>query len=162
MSKSSKPPKPTVPPEPVMDQDRENYKDKWLRAVADYKNLERRVEEHQSHLVSLANASLVSKLLPTLDLMETALKHLNDPGLTMIVKQLEDTLKSEQVSEIEALHQHFDIETMECSETKPGKKDQVLEVVKKGYRYKDFVIRPAQVIVGKGQEEENNSIHQKQ
>lgn len=141
-----------MPSAPVIEE--ENYKEKWLRALADYKNLERRVEENQSQLLSLANASLVSKLLPTLDLMETALKHITDPGLTMVLKQLGDTLKSEQVSEIDALHQRFDIETMECTETKPGEKDRVIEVVKKGYRYKDFVIRPAQVVVGNGVESE--------
>lgn len=150
MPKHPKTPKSAVPSAPVTEE--ENYKEKWLRALADYKNLERRVEENQAQLLSLANASLVGKLLPTLDLMETALKHIADPGLTMVLKHLEDTLKSEQVSEIDALHQNFDIETMECTETKPGEKDHVIEVVKKGYRYKDFVIRPAQVVVGNGAE----------
>jgi molecular chaperone GrpE len=151
MPKSTKPTKPATATEPEVQETQENFKDKWLRALADYKNLERRVEENQSQLILLANASLLSKLLPTLDLMETALKHVEDPGLTLIVKQFQEALKSEQVSEIEALEQPFDSATMECVETKPGKKDQVIEVQKKGYRYKEFVLRPVQVIVGNGE-----------
>lgn len=150
MPKSTKPATPIVTTEPETKETEENFKDKWLRALADYKNLERRVEENQSQLIMLANASLLSKLLPTLDLMETALKHVEDQGFTMIVKQFQEALKSEQVSEIEALEQPFDSATMECVETKPGEKDHVIEVLKKGYRYKEFVLRPAQVIVGNG------------
>ncbi len=151
MPKSPKSTKPIEPQVPQVDETQENYKDKWLRALADYKNLERRVEENQSQLITLANASLLSKLLPTLDLMETALKHVNDPGLTLVVKQFQEALKNEQVNEIEAKEQSFDSATMECVETKPGEKDQVIEVLKKGYRYKEFVLRPAQVIVGNGE-----------
>jgi molecular chaperone GrpE len=150
MPKTTKPTKPTVAHESVTQETEENFKDKWLRALADYKNLERRVEENQSQLIMLANASLLSKLLPTLDLMETALKHVEDQGFIMIVKQFQEALKSEQVHEIEALEHSFDSATMECVETKPGEKDQVIEVLKKGYRYKEFVLRPAQVIVGNG------------
>lgn len=151
MPKSPKSTKPIEPQVPEVDETQENYKDKWLRALADYKNLERRVEENQSQLITLANASLLSKLLPTLDLMETALKHVNDPGLALVVKQFQEALKNEQVSEIEALEQPFESTTMDCIETNPGKKDYVIEVVKKGYRYKEFVLRPAQVIVGNGE-----------
>lgn len=151
MPKSHKSPKPIDPQVPQVDDAKEDYKDKWLRALADYKNLERRVEENQSQLITLANASLLSKLLPTLDLMETALKHVDDPGLTLVVKQFQEALKNEEVREIDANEQSFDSATMECVETKPGEKDQVIEVVKKGYRYKEFVLRPAQVIVGKGE-----------
>lgn len=151
MPKSPKTTKPIEPQTAQVDEAQENYKEKWLRALADYKNLERRVGENQSQLISLANAALLSKLLPTLDLMETALKHVSDPGLDLVVKQFQEALKNEQVSEIEALEQTFDSATMECVETKPGQKDQVVEVIKKGYRYKEFVLRPAQVIVGNGE-----------
>ena len=128
----------------------EDLDSKWKRALADYQNLQKRVENERSTFIRLANASLIEKVLNIKDDLERAANHLNDAGIDMIIKQLDDVLNEEGVEEIDALNQTFNPESMECVETKPGKKDIVLSVSQKGYAIKDFILRPAKVEVGDG------------
>src|SRR3989304_2676049 len=72
------------------------------RALADYQNLERRVEEERRLLSQLSSAILIEKFLPVLDNLESAQTHLKDEGLEMVIKQFRDVLSSEGVEEIEA------------------------------------------------------------
>lgn len=121
---------------------------KWQRALADYQNLEKRVNRDKQEFVKYANESLIDKLLVVLDGLEAAQNHLNDEGLGLVLNQLESILKSEGVEPILAQHQEFDPETMDCSELVSGEKDKVINVVQKGYLLNGRVIRPAKVKVG--------------
>ena len=125
-----------------------------LRALADYQNLEKRVAQQQQQFVRFSTAAFITKLLPVVDHLERASKHLNDRGIQMIVKQLEDILESEEVKVIEVLGKPFDHLTMECVDQADGEKDKVIEVVENGYMIGDQVLRPAKVRVGKGVEVE--------
>ena len=122
----------------------------WKRALADYQNLEKRTREQQTLMAQLACLSLVERLLPVLDHLELAEKHLNDPGLTMVKKQFFTVLEEEGVQQILAENHQFDPVTMECVEQVMGEKDMVMEVVTNGYRISNRIIRPARVVVGKG------------
>jgi molecular chaperone GrpE len=122
----------------------------WKRALADYQNLEKRTREQNGMMALLAGLSIIEKLVPLMDHLILADKHLNDPGLAMVTKQLNDILKSEGVTVIEAMGKPFDPHLMECIEQIEGDKDSVLEVIADGYRMGDRVIRPAKVKVGKG------------
>lgn len=122
----------------------------WKRAVADYRNLERRTAEEQTAFVAFANQILLSELLPVLDALEAADKHLNDEGLKLALKKFDEVLKIFNVVEIVALNQSFDHAKMEAIEQVDGEKDKVLEVCEKGYMISDKVLRPARVKVGKG------------
>ena len=64
--------------------------DQLKRALADYHNLEKRVEEERKLLSALASAIVIEKFLPVLDNLENAQKHLNDQGLEMVIKQFRD------------------------------------------------------------------------
>ena len=123
---------------------------KWKRALADYSNLERRVETQQQQFVRLANLTLYDKLLPILDDLERAAKHINDNGLRMILKQFDAVLESEGVLEIKTQDENFDPNSMDCLEMVKGEKNKVVEVRCKGYRLGEAVIRPAKVTVGDG------------
>jgi len=123
---------------------------KWKRAVADYRNLERRIEQGKADVVKFANASLIDKLLAVLDDLERAETHLKDKGLTMAVNQFRQALKTEEAEEIEALNEKFDPELMDCVEICQGPENVVVEVCQKGYRLAGKVLRPAKVRVGKG------------
>ena len=123
----------------------------WKRALADYQNLEKRTKEQNGLMAMLAGLSIIEKLIPLMDHLTLAEKHLHDPGLTMVAKQLEEILKSEGVMTIEALSQSFDPTLMECIDQVEGEKDVVMEVVADGYRLGQRVIRPAKVKVGKGE-----------
>ncbi len=122
----------------------------WKRALADYQNLEKRTREQQSLMAQLACVVLIEKLLPVLDHLDLAVKHLNDPGLTMVQKQFEAVLEAEGVKPIMAANHLFDPTVMECVEQVAGEKDMVMEVVTNGYQISNRVIRPARVKVGIG------------
>ena len=124
---------------------------KWRRALADYQNLEKRVADQRSMLVKMATLNLLNNLLPIVDDLDRAAAHLNDAGINMITKQLEDMLREEGVTEIKALGELFDPQTMECVEVVSGEKDQVVKVAQKGYSLHDTILRPAKVEVGNGQ-----------
>lgn len=122
---------------------------KWKRALADYQNLEKRVEGEKEEFVRFANANLVLKILPGLDSLEAAQGHLKDEGLNLVIKQLKDGLKQAGVEETETLGKEFDPEYMECLELVEGEKGKVLDEIRKGYKLGSRVIRTALVRVGK-------------
>lgn len=121
---------------------------KWKRAVADYRNLERRVNDQQRVVVKWANAILIEKLLAIMDDLGRANKQLQDKGLELVIERFRDVLKSEGVEPIEALGREFDPELMECLETVAGVKNQVVKVALTGYTLNGKVLRPAKVAVG--------------
>lgn len=120
-----------------------------LRALADYQNLEKRHALQRTETVKFANLTLLEKLLPLLDDLNRAQEHLKDAGLEIVINQFITILNSEAVTEINALGEPFDPESMDCTEVVKGKKDQVISVLTRGYRYGDKVLRPARVTVGK-------------
>ena len=123
---------------------------KWKRAVADYQNLEKRIEKEKGEFVKFYNASLVDKLLGVLDDLERAESHIKNKGLTMAVNQFKSVLETEGVEEIDSDGEKFDPEKMDCVELAKGPKNKVVETTLKGYMLNGKVLRPAKVRVGKG------------
>ncbi|NMB70492.1 nucleotide exchange factor GrpE [candidate division WWE3 bacterium] len=123
----------------------------WKRALADYRNLQKRVEEEKMDFIQYATSTLVRRFLGVLDNLEMLNKHTNDAGLQMIVKELKQVLSDEGLREIEAENQEYDLNTMEAIEMVAGEKNLVTEVLQKGYFLKDKLIRPARVKVGNGE-----------
>lgn len=133
-----------------LQQELKDAQESLKRAIADYQNLENRIEKQKSTYVRLANASLVDKLLGVLDDLQRAVNHTKDRGLKLIIERFQEVLKSEGVSELEALGKEFNPETMDCVEMIKGEKNKVIEVQLKGYTLNDQLIRPAKVKVGAG------------
>lgn len=132
------------------DQKIEELTNNWKRALADYQNLVRRYEIEKADFVAYANTNLVLKLLAVLDHFDRAQEYLKDPGLELAIKQFRGVLSEEGLVEIEALEKEFNPEEMEAVEVVEGKESgKVAEVIAKGYRLKDKVIRVAKVKVVK-------------
>lgn len=128
----------------------EEYKNKYLRALADYQNFENRVNEQRVKLIETANVSLVSKLLPFLDTLEKAEIFVKDEGLKIAKDQLYQTLKETGVEEIIVLNKQFDPMTSEAIDIVKGETDNlVVEVLRKGYKLGEKILRVAQVKVSK-------------
>ncbi|MFA6981652.1 MAG: nucleotide exchange factor GrpE [Patescibacteria group bacterium] len=124
----------------------------WKRALADYKNLQKRVEEEKAEIVSFSNMILLARLLPVLDNLELLEKHSKDEGMRMITKEFRDVLKDAGVEEIEAEGKEFDPMTMEAVDMEGDLADNkavVTSVVRRGFKMKDRLIRPARVVVSK-------------
>jgi molecular chaperone GrpE len=136
-----------------MDKKRiEELENNWKRALADYRNLEKRVAEERDIFLAFANSMLLLRLLPVLDNLEALSKHMDDEGLKMTIKDFKRVLSEEGIKEIEVEGKKFDAEKMEAIDHVDGPKDEVVEVLQKGYLMKDKVLRPARVKVGSGKE----------
>ena len=122
---------------------------KWKRALADYQNLEKRLNDEREQVIKFANFGLIYDILPVLDSLEEAESYIKDNGLDLCIKKFKDILKGYGVIEIESLGKDFNSDTMEAIDTKEGEQNKVLKVHKKGYMLRDKVLRPAQVIVGR-------------
>ncbi len=128
-------------------------KDQLARALADYDNLRKRVDREREDFEKVANVKLVIRLLPVLDILREAQKHLGDPGIAITITQFEDTLKGEGVEEIKvAVGDEFNPQLHEAIEVvEDGKgKGKVKEAVLSGWRFsKGPVIRHVRVKVTK-------------
>ena len=128
---------------------------KWKRALADYHNLEKRIDKEKEAFVKFSNAQLLASLLPVLDDLERAEKHLKDQGLSLAVNKFKEVLQKENLGEIKAQGEEFNPELMEATEIVDGPKNRVVEVVNKGYLLNNKVLRVAKVKVGGNQLKEN-------
>ncbi len=118
------------------------------RALADYQNLEKRIAEEKSNWIKLANKDLILKLLPVLDNLFLAQKHIQDEGLNLSIRKFLEILSEEGVQRIKTEDSEFDPNTMECVSVQGGEEGKVLEEVRPGFVLNETVLRPAQVTVG--------------
>lgn len=135
-------------------------KDKNMRIAAEMVNTLRRKDEETNRLLKYSNESLITELLPVIDNFERALNvdakttdiESYQKGMIMIYNSLKNILEKFEVKEIEAIDKEFDPSYHQAvmQEEKEGTKENiVIEVLQKGYTYKDKVIRPAMVKVSK-------------
>jgi molecular chaperone GrpE len=140
--------------------DAEAKRDEYLadlqRLAADFDNYRKRVARDQQQLVVRAHERLVAELLPVLDDLERALSaaEVHDEatvveGVRLVQRALVESLAREGLEEIEAEgafdpHVHEALLAQPAEGVEPG---SVLQVVQKGYRLGDRVLRPARVVV---------------
>ena len=152
----SEPEAPTPDPLATVTAERDEYLALAQRIQADFENYRKRAVRDQERLVAHAHERLVRELLPILDdlarALEAAERHeeaqLVD-GVKLVEKSLRAALAKEGLTEIETTGQ-FDPHVHEALLSQPDAKAEpgsVLEVVQRGYRLGDKVVRPARVIV---------------
>jgi len=134
-----------------------NLKSQLARALADYDNLRKRVERDQESIIKLASSILITKLLPAVDMLEAAQKHLSDGGLAICITEIKNILREEGAVEIEIkAGDGYSEEFCEVVETLAGNDDnngKVAEVVLPGWKFNDgAVIRHSKVKVYKKQD----------
>ncbi len=133
-----------------LEQKVKDYEERWKRALADYANLERRVIGDTEKIRKMAKARAAQEFLVPFDHLENAQKHLNDKGLELVVSEFQRVFREMGVSEVDLLGKDFNPLFAECVEVVPGKDDgKVAEVLQKGYKLDDIIIRPAKVKVFK-------------
>ncbi len=133
----------------VLKQQTEEYRQKYLRALADYQNLEKRVFAEKEEIKKFAAEVTLRRFLPALDNLERALKHIENKGLTLAMKEFESALEGNGVKRMNIIGKPFDPFAMECIEVVEGEDGVVVEVVTTGYTMYEKVLRVAQVKVGK-------------
>lgn len=128
-------------------------------AQADLENYRKRVARETEAVVKLANEALLVRLIPVLDDFDAALAHLEgdaSKGVRMVHDNLLKALRVAGLEEIPANGAAFDPYIHDCIQQVPDpalKDGTVKEVIRKGYRLPDRILRPAQVIVVKNGEE---------
>lgn len=133
--------------------------DQAKRYAADYQNLEKRVLEEKSGWIKSANKALILELLPVLDDLFLANKHLQDEGIRLIIQKFNGVLNKEGLTEFISLGMPFNPETMRSIgiiESEDEKDGRVIEQIRTGYKLNGEVIRPAEVIVGQGKSKVTN------
>ena len=139
--------------------------DNWerlVRATADFDNFKKRATRERTEAVQFANASLIQKLLPVLDSFEMALAAAQNAkdekmsslqtGIVMVQSQLKNALAEAGAEEIDANGKPFDValhEAVSQQETADVPEGQVIQQIRKGYKLRDRLLRPASVIVAK-------------
>ncbi len=138
----------------------EALKDQLLRKAAEFENYKRRTENDISNLYKFANESLITDLLPALEDFSRVMKLWDEKhdaeafhkGVELVYEKFRKTLEKQGLKEIDSMGKPFDVNLhdaimqMEKSEADP---DTILDVVEKGYKLKDKVIRHSKVVVSK-------------
>jgi molecular chaperone GrpE len=130
--------------------------DRLLRLAADFENYKKRVARERQEYVQLANERLLAELIPVLDDLERALAAAEqheeaqlEEGVRLVHRSLEALLERHGVAPIET-EGKFDPHVHEALLSQPSEDAEsgsVLDVVQKGYKLGDRVVRPARVIV---------------
>ena len=136
----------------------EQYKDKYLRAVAEFDNYRKRTLKEKAELLLNGSEKAVCAFLPILDDLERAIADKTEDvnaikeGMQIIFNKLNKTLESLGVKKIETEGKDFDVDFHEAVAMVPGmgddKKGKVIDCVQTGYQLNDKVIRHAKVAVG--------------
>lgn len=136
--------------------------DRLLRTTADFDNFRKRAAREKQEAIRFANESLMEKLLPVLDSFEMALSAANkadasgleslQAGIGLVQQQLRSVLADAGLELVDATGKTFDPnlhEAVSQQETKDVPEGQVVQQLRKGYKLKDRLLRPATVIVAK-------------
>jgi len=142
-----------------VERERDEYLNDLKRVAADFENYRKRVARDQEGLVARAHERLVKELLPVLDDLERALEAAAqheeaklEEGVRLVYRELVEALAREGLVEVETDGQ-FDPHVHEALVSQPSEREDgsVIEVLQKGYRLGDRVLRPARVVVSQGE-----------
>lgn len=136
------------------------WKDKYIRLAAEFDNYRRRTLQEKMELTRSAGQDILTGILPVVDDFERGLNTIEKKteneavvaGLELIYAKFKEFLKQQGVSELEALHTEFNSDFHEALTKIPAPseelKGKIVDVVLKGYKLNDKVIRFAKVVIG--------------
>ncbi len=148
--------------ERVVQLERESaeWRDQYMRTLADMKNLRRRTDTERAELIRSAGAGLLLKLLPVVDDLERAVQSVTDDvantpwygGFRLIPQKLANLLETEGVTAIATVGEDFDPNRHEAVIYEPaeGQDGKVTGELQRGYLLREKVLRPSMVKVGQG------------
>ncbi|MDB4731264.1 nucleotide exchange factor GrpE [bacterium] len=142
----------------LMQEERDQFRDQFLRTAAEMENYRKRVNRERDEDRKYSKFSFISELLPAMDNLQRAIDSAaNDEaaagllqGVQMVLKQFEEILSRNGAEPIEAMGQPFDPNFHEAIQQRPTADVEpmtVVEVLERGIKLHDRVIRPSKVIV---------------
>ena len=142
----------------LVEAERDEVVNDLKRVAADFDNYKKRVARDQAGLIERATERLVKVILPVLDDLERALEAAQlheeaklEEGVRLVERQLRETLTREGLVEIET-DVPFDPHVHEALLAQASEADEgaIVQVLQKGYRLGDRVLRPARVVISQG------------
>ncbi len=135
-------------------------KDKYLRLSAEFDNYRRRTLKEKMDLTKTAGENIMIKILPVVDDFERAMNSMKDSkdseaiheGILLIYNKFNEFIGQQGIKEIDSMHKEFDTDLHEALTKIPAPKKKlkgkVVDVVEKGYKLHDKVIRFSKVVIG--------------
>jgi molecular chaperone GrpE len=141
--------------------DLDRFRDLALRSQADFENYKKRCAREKDEAIKYANSSLLERLIPIVDNFELGLLAARGEGeqspiysgMSLVLKQLNDFLADNGLQPIEAVGQKFDPNLHEAIAHESSEKvpeNNVIRQTRRGYRFKDRLLRPSSVVVSSG------------
>jgi molecular chaperone GrpE len=140
--------------------DLDRFRDLALRSQADFENYKKRAAREKEDAVKYANSSLLQRLVSILDNFELGLAAAKTEGkqspiysgMVLVQKQLNDLLEENGLQAIEAEGKKFDPNLHEAIAHEPSESAEgtAIRQARRGYRFKDRLLRPARVVVSSG------------
>ena len=140
--------------------DLDRFRDLAARSQADFENYKKRCAREKEEGIKYANTSLLEKLVPIVDNFELGLEAARGEGekspiysgMSLVLKQLKDFLVDHGLQPIEAVGQKFDPNLHEAiaHEASRAPEGTVTRQTRRGYRFKDRLLRPSSVAVSRG------------
>lgn len=149
-----------VDPKVLLEKDLNEYKDKYLRLSAEFDNYRKRTQREKMDLIRYGSEDVLKAILPVVDDFERAMKSLDNStdidavkqGLHLIHAKFAEFLKTNGVQEIIALGEELDTDVHEAITKTPAQDDKlkgkIVDVIEKGYKLNDRVIRFSKVVIG--------------
>jgi len=146
--------------EPNSENEASVWKDKLLRKAAEFENYKRRTDNEISNYIKYASENIIKELLPVYDDLGRSIDSINKgetkdfetlkKGITLIYDKFKNVLEKEGLKEINSQGKKFDVDVNSAMMQVPRddvKPDTVLDVIEKGYKLKDKVIKHEKVLV---------------
>lgn len=152
-------------------EEKEELKDKYLRALANYENLRKRALQEKEKIYKFTSEEIFRKILPIIDDFKRAFESLKESkklkddyksfseGMRLVYSNLKSLLESYGIEDFTSKGEKFDPskhEAVHVIEADDEKEGEILEETETGYKIKDRVLRPAKVIVAKKTEKSEN------
>src|ERR1700736_3733467 len=145
----------------TMQADLDRFRDLAARSQADFENYKKRCAREKEEGIKYANTVLLEKLVPIVDNFELGLEAARGEGgkspiysgMSLVLKQLNDFLADNGLQPIEAVGQKFDPNLHEAIAHEPSNEvpeEHVVRQTRRGYRFKDRLLRPSSVVVSSG------------
>jgi len=135
-------------------------KDKYLRLYSEFENFRKRTAKEKINLIQTANESLILSVLPVLDDVDRAQKSFDEAedvqalkeGVNLVFEKLAKILEQKGLEKMDVQGEAFDADVHEAITQIPapseGMKGKIVDVVEKGYKLGEKVIRFAKVVIG--------------
>src|SRR5437660_6330381 len=151
----------TEDPMAGLQADLDRFRDLALRSQADFENYKKRCAREKEEAIKYANSSLLERLVAIVDNFELGLSAAREEsesspiysGINLVLKQLNDFLAENGLQPIEAVGQKFDPNLHEAIAHEPSQEfpeGTVIRQTRRGYRFKDRLLRPSSVVVSSG------------